>query len=173
MDKGRRIAETNDPRSADRTEIHTETIETTETKGSSSPNQGNKKDVYPKGQAQAKSMPGKIVRGYATPVSRGSIAATNVWNGALELLLRALNGKIFQVRMEEITRYIAEKHRLEVIIAGEKRRVVPMKPATLEKLVVDFREYGRKTADPFEKKKVLEVLIKLESMREESYAMWK
>lgn len=40
--------------------------------------------------------------------------------------------------MEAITRYIAEKHRLEVVIAGEKRRVVPMKPATLEKLIVDF-----------------------------------
>ena len=93
MDKGRRIAETNDPRSADRTEIHTETIETTETKGSSSPNQENKKDAYAKGQKQAKPSPGKIVRDYATPVSRGSIAATNVWSGALELLLRALNGK--------------------------------------------------------------------------------
>lgn len=172
-DKGRGIVETNDPRAVDRTEITPQTTTTTEIKGSSFPNQ-QKRDAYPHGQNQNNLPPGKVsVTTTGARINPGSIKGANAWGGALELLIKALNGKIFQVRMEAITRYLAEKKKLEIVIQGEKRRVVPLKPATIERLLADLRQNGRTTANPFEKERILMVIAQLEKLREESYAMWK
>lgn len=171
-DKGRGI-ETSDPRSVNRTKLLPKITTTTEIKGSSSPNQ-QKKDDYPRGQNQKNPSPGKKeVVTYGARVNQSSIGSANVWGGALDFIIKGLNAKIFQVRMEAVTQYITEKERLEIIIEGERRRVVPLKPATLERLLADFRQQRRKTANPFERERILNIIIQLENMREESYAMWK
>lgn len=172
MDKGRGISETNDPRSNNRTELDSQTTETTETKGSTYPNQ-SKKDDYPRGQNQRMPLPGKVVGQYNTPVGQEGRVIGNALSGISELFIRGLNGLIFLERMAAVTKYIAEKERLENIIEGERRRVVPLKPLLLEKLIADFQRHGRKTSDSFEKEKILKIVIKLKNMREESYAMWK
>lgn len=173
MDKGRGILETNDPRAVDRTEIIPNTTITTEIKGSSFPGQ-QRKDGFPRGQNQRILPPGKnTATTSGARINPSSIKSANVVGGAAELIVKGFNARIFHVRMKAVTEYLAEKERLEKVIVSEKRRVVPLKPATIEKLLADFRQQGRKTANPFEKEKILKIIIKLENMREESYAMWR
>lgn len=172
MDKGRNVNEVNDPRAVNRTELNLNTTETTETKGSTYPHQP-KKDAYPRGQNQKMPPPGKVVVHYKTPISPKTDARANRSTGLLELIIRGLNAKIFLDRMNAITQYIAERERLVSIVEGEKKRIVPLKPARLERLLAELRQYGRTTASPSEKQRVLKIIVKLENMREESYAMWK
>lgn len=68
---------------------------------------------------------------------------------------------------------IAEKERLEKRIAAERVTIVPPKPALIEKTIADFQRHGQTTANPFEKERILNILPKLEQLRERSYAMWK
>lgn len=165
--------ETTDPRAVDRTEIIPKTTITTEIKGSSFPNQ-QKNDAFPRGRNQRNPMPGKTsVTIDGTRISQVSVNNANLVSGGVELINKWNAAVTFRIRIEIITNYLAERDRLESKIAAERVIVVPPKPATIEKIIADFRRYGRTTANPFEKEEVMKIMPKLEQIRERSYAMWK
>lgn len=173
MDEGRGILETSDPDAVDSGEVRLNAKTTTEIKGSSFPYQ-QKRDAYPRGQNQRNPAPGKREDiGYRNSVNQNRISNANIWGGGLDLFIKGYNGLVFEARMEAITKYLAEKKRLEVAIDGERKHVVPLKPATLAKLLADCRRHGRITVNPFEKEKILKTIIQLENQQEESYAFWK
>lgn len=123
LDKGKQIVEITDPESGDSLEVRGQTRLSIEIKGSSSPNQ-QKKNAFPRGQNQRNLPPGKVVTSsVGQAFNRNGVLRMNRRAGLLDLVMKYFNAKTFNDRMLAITKYLAEKERLERLIRNEREYV--------------------------------------------------
>lgn len=172
LDKGKQVVETTDPESGDSLEIRGQTRISTEVKGSSSPYR-QKKDAFPRGQNQNRIPPGKIVSNlYGESLNKTGVIRMNRRAGFLDILIKLANAKTFMDRMEAITKYLAEKERLERLIRNEREYIVPPKPADLKRWLNELEKNGRLINNPYDKYRINTTLDKLNRLSEESHAFW-
>lgn len=165
LDRGRQVVETTDPRSADRTEI------TMNERFNVQEKVWNRKDGNkPAEQSRPQTYNQQVE--VNSKMNPGAVRSVNAWGGGADLILKALNAKIFMDRMAAITTYLSEKDALQRKIKNERQYLVPPKPETIKKMLRDFESNGRLTADPHMKARVVATLEQLNRLAEESNAFW-
>jgi hypothetical protein len=93
-------------------------------------------------------------------------------SAALSLPLSYLNARTTMQRLWDITEYMNQRDQSLQRIGAERCRMVPLKPATINKLILELRRSGRASISHPYRDSVKLTIRQLEADKEESNAFW-
>ncbi len=91
---------------------------------------------------------------------------------ALFLISETVKYAVAHRQMMELAEYLNKKSQLQKDIKKEKYRLVPPKPRKVLEAISVLRNYGRMSANSFEKDKIMNALQELNIILEDSRAFW-